>query len=60
MTLRLDGNAATLPEVERTVAGLGYKLARLEADWTLWLKQPYVCRSADVHVLISTLTYLKT
>lgn len=32
MTLRSDGNAATLPEVERTVTGLGYKLARLEAD----------------------------
>ena len=32
MTLRLDGNAATLPEVERTVTGLGYKLARLDAD----------------------------
>jgi Co/Zn/Cd efflux system component/copper chaperone CopZ len=32
MTLRLDENAAALPEVERTVTGLGYKLARLDAD----------------------------
>jgi len=32
MTLRLEENPATLPEVERTVTGLGYKLARLEAD----------------------------
>lgn len=32
MTLRLDQNAAALPEVERTVTGLGYKLARLDAD----------------------------
>lgn len=32
MTLRLDESAAALPEIERTVTGLGYKLARLDAD----------------------------
>lgn len=32
MTLRLDKDAAPLPEVERAVTGLGYKLARLDAD----------------------------
>lgn len=32
MTLRLGGNAAALPEIERTVTGLGYKLARLDTD----------------------------
>lgn len=32
MTLRLDENVAALPEVESTVTGLGYKLARLDAD----------------------------
>lgn len=32
MTLQLDGDAAALPEVERTVTGLSYKLARLDAD----------------------------
>lgn len=31
MTLHID-EAATLPEVERAVTGLGYKLARLKAD----------------------------
>jgi Co/Zn/Cd efflux system component/copper chaperone CopZ len=32
MTLRLDDGAATLPEVERKITGLGYKLARLGTD----------------------------
>lgn len=32
MTLRLGENAAALPEIERTVTGLGYKLARLDTD----------------------------
>jgi copper chaperone CopZ len=31
MTVRLD-NKATLPELEREVAGLGYRLARLDAE----------------------------
>jgi Co/Zn/Cd efflux system component/copper chaperone CopZ len=32
MTLRLDQNATSLPEVEKAITGLGYKLARIEED----------------------------
>lgn len=32
MTLQLDKRAASLPEVERAITGLGYKLARLDED----------------------------
>jgi Co/Zn/Cd efflux system component/copper chaperone CopZ len=32
MTLRLDQSASSLPEVEKAITGLGYKLARIEED----------------------------
>jgi Co/Zn/Cd efflux system component/copper chaperone CopZ len=32
MTLRTEGGAAPLPEVERSIAGLGYRVARIDAD----------------------------
>jgi len=32
MTLRLDPSATSLPEVEKAITGLGYKLARIEED----------------------------
>lgn len=32
MTLRLDPSATSLPEVEKAITGLGYKLARIHDD----------------------------
>jgi Co/Zn/Cd efflux system component/copper chaperone CopZ len=32
MTLRTEDGAASLPEVERSITGLGYRLARIDAD----------------------------
>jgi hypothetical protein len=32
MTLRIEDETAPLPEVERSITGLGYRLARIDAD----------------------------